>query len=247
MNQRIRVLALLLALVSGSAAASVVIPHTRVIYSGDAREQSLQFTNEDDSPSVMQVWIDSGDPNSTPEKADAPFVVTPPVFRIEPKAGQMVRVMFTGSALPQDRESVFYLNTLQIPSQRAEYADKNQMLILLRNRLKLFYRPTGIAGNAADAPGKLTFRVDAKRGAPQLAVSNPAGYYVTVLSGTVTCGATSATFKGDMLSPRGDATWPLSGGCANASQARSVSIEYVDDYGAIRKLERSLESGSQVR
>ncbi|TDN61347.1 hypothetical protein B0G77_4801 [Paraburkholderia sp. BL10I2N1] len=36
----------------GSACASVIMPGTRVIYDGNAREQSLQFTNQDDGPGV---------------------------------------------------------------------------------------------------------------------------------------------------------------------------------------------------
>jgi len=105
---RLVVLSLLALGCAMSSLASVVMTGTRVIYPGGAKERSIQFSNQDDAPSVVQVWIDSGNPDSTPETADAPFVVTPPVFRIEPKSGQTARLIFTGKDLPQDRESVFF-------------------------------------------------------------------------------------------------------------------------------------------
>jgi fimbrial chaperone protein len=121
-------------------------------------------TSIDESGTDYLYWVDSGDPESTPQNADAPFIVTPPVFRINPKAGQTVRLVFTGKDLPQDRESVFYLNTLEIPSLNSAYAGQNQMLVMLRNRLKVFYRPPGIEGSARKAPKQLSFHLESEGG-----------------------------------------------------------------------------------
>ena len=133
------------------AMSSVLIDGTRLIYPSNKSQQSISLNNPDDKPSVMQVWVDSGDADSTPETADAPFVVTPPVFRIDPKVSQSVRIVFVGQEVakewPQDQEKVFYLNTLQIPAVDPANADQNQMLLLLRNRIKLFYRPSTLTGD----------------------------------------------------------------------------------------------------
>ncbi|RQH05493.1 fimbrial biogenesis chaperone [Paraburkholderia dinghuensis] len=223
--------------IMGTAAASVKLPATRVIYDASLRERALQFTSQDDGPSVMQVWVDSGDEKSTPKTADAPFIVTPPVFRIEPKAGQTVRLVFTGANLPQDRESVFYLNTLQIPSVNAAYADQNQMMVMLRNRLKLFYRPAGIEGGVQDAYKKLTFSLLAGAKGTRIAVSNGSGYYMSLVDAALTCGAHAATFAADMVAPRAEAQWDVKGDCPAGTAQASVKIHYVDDYGAIRPAE----------
>jgi P pilus assembly chaperone PapD len=70
----------------------------------------------------------------------------PPVFRIQPGAGQVVKVTFTGGFnLPDDRESVFYFNFLQVPPSNINKNDvKNKMLVMLRNRVKIFYRPASL-------------------------------------------------------------------------------------------------------
>lgn len=223
-----------LAVQASTASASVIMPNTRVIYNGGAQEQSIQFTNEDASPSVMQVWTDSGDEQSTPKTVDSPFLVTPPVFRIEPKAGQTVRLVFTGKPLPQDRESVFYLNTLQIPSLSSTYADQNQMLVVLRNRVKIFYRPTGIEGSPQKAVEKLAFHVDTKGGAVQVTANNDSGYYISLVSGELICGSHTSTFKPGMIAPHADGQWAVSGTCPAGSTPVEVKFKYVDDYGALR-------------
>ncbi|MEN2733548.1 fimbria/pilus periplasmic chaperone [Escherichia coli] len=44
-------------------------------------------------------------------------MITPPIFRMDSKSGQTVRIVYTGESLPKDRESLFYLNVLDIPAK----------------------------------------------------------------------------------------------------------------------------------
>jgi chaperone protein EcpD len=82
---RAAIAAVLLAMVAPETLASVVLTGTRVIYSESEREVSLKLTNEGDAPSLMQAWIDDGDPNAAPENAKSPFALTPPLFRLDAK------------------------------------------------------------------------------------------------------------------------------------------------------------------
>ncbi|WP_051390769.1 molecular chaperone [Paraburkholderia mimosarum] len=228
---------LVLAAQLGSASASVVMSTTRVIYPSDAREQTVQLTNQDESPSVMQLWVDSGNPDSVPQTADAPFIVTPPVFRINPKAGQTVRIVFTGKDLPQDRESVFYLNTLQIPSLNSAYAEQNQMMVMLRNRLKIFYRPTGIEGSAQKAPEQLSLRLESEAGKWRVSANNASGYYVSLIEGQLVSGSHVTNFTPSMVGPHSAQSWKLESARIDDSTAVRVKVKYIDDYGAIRDAE----------
>ncbi|PSH44076.1 fimbrial chaperone protein, partial [Yersinia pseudotuberculosis] len=147
---------LLVAMSLSFANASVVMTGSRIIYPAAASEHSIQLTNNDNFPNAVQVWLDSGDEKSTPETGKAPFIVTPPFFRIEANSGQTLRLKYTGSGLPTDRESVFYLNFLQIPPVNKVEKD-NKMLVLLRNRIKVFYRPESIIGRVDQVSTALTF------------------------------------------------------------------------------------------
>ncbi|MBV8272180.1 MAG: molecular chaperone [Cupriavidus sp.] len=230
---------------SAGTMASVIIPATRIIYPGDLNEKSIQLTNQDDAPSVMQIWVDSGNTESTPETADAPFIVTPPVFRIEPKSGHAVRLVLTDNQLPQDRESVFYLNTLQIPAISSDHADQNQMLVMLRNRLKLFYRPAGLQGSAPAAVESLEFVIRQQQAADgyEVVVRNPSNFHVSLIESEVNCAADKAPFDADMVAPKSESVWPLQGKCTPGAGSQKLTVRYVDDHGAMREMQRDVAVG----
>lgn len=231
-NARKLIVAWAILLLAVPASASVIIQTTRVIYPGKAKEVSVQLSNQDTYPNVMQVWADVNNPESNPETADAPFVITPPLFRIEPKAGQAIRLMFTGAELPQDRESVFYLNVLQVPPSKAEYREENQVMLMLRNRLKIFYRPAGVAGNSTDVPEKLRFNVRQEGQDWLVDAENPTGFYATLTHGSVQAGKQQHPFTPEMLAPFSKATWRISKAGALPKPPFQVEFILIDDYGA---------------
>jgi len=174
-----RVLVLWALLLAGApqAVAGVVINGTRVVYPAKAREVTVQVDNVGDAPSLVQAWVDGGDAEQTAEQADAPFMLTPPISRVEPGRSQALRLVFTGASLPSDRESLFWLNVLDVPPSPKTAADEqNYLQVAFRSRIKLFYRPDGLAGQANDAPAALQWRRDGK----QLRVDNPTPYHVTI-------------------------------------------------------------------
>jgi len=220
--------------------ASVVMTGTRVIYPGGAKERSIQFTNQDDAPSVLQIWIDRGNADSTPETADAPFVVTPPVFRIEPKSGQTARLIFTGKDLPQDRESVFFINTVQIPAVSSADAERNKMLLLLRNRIKLFYRPVGIAGAPERAAEQLSFSA-AREGADwKITATNDSAFHISLTDARITGAGEDILLAPDMIAPKASFDWRIKSAADLLAAGRRISFKYVNDFGGDNKGELPL-------
>lgn len=65
---------------STASYSSVTMLKTRIVYSSDSRFEVLKFMNNDEIPYIMQIWVDKNNPNSTPDNADAPFVIQPPFF-----------------------------------------------------------------------------------------------------------------------------------------------------------------------
>ena len=130
-----------LALFSLQLNASVIMTGTRIIYNEGSRSVDVNLKNQSNFPYVVQTWFDAGKMSGGPDASvQVPFIATPPVFRIQPGAGQVVKVTFTGGLnLPDDRESVFYFNFLQVPPSNIDKNDvKNKMLVMLRNRVKIF-------------------------------------------------------------------------------------------------------------
>src|SRR5471030_1759277 len=109
--------ALLFCLVSVSSWASIVITGTRVIYPSTEKEVTVKLNNVGVSPVLVQSWIDNGDVNAKPENISVPFILTPPINRVEQGKGQTLRINYTGTPLPVNKESVFWLNVLEIPAK----------------------------------------------------------------------------------------------------------------------------------
>lgn len=172
------VAALLLTCVfSAPALASVTIIGTRVIYPASEKEVTVRLDNRSERPALVQAWIDNGDPNQPLNKIDVPFVLLPPVFRMESNKGQTLRIVYTGSNLPTDKESIFWLNVLDIPPRDKSLTNKNQLQMAIRSRIKLFYRPATLnTKDAATAATQLTWRKGNKSN--QLTAINNSPYYI---------------------------------------------------------------------
>lgn len=229
-------------LFSTSLSASVVMLNTRVIYPADAQSKTIQLTNKDNIPYLMQIWSDIDNPASTPETADGPFIVAPALFRIEPQTGQSIRLIFTGKNLPQDRESVFYLNSVQIPPQNVASNAENQMLVVLRNRLKIFYRPKNIVGTPEQAAEKIHFSLSQQAGQWMLTAHNDSGYYASFINAAVVVGNENKEipFKVDMVAPKSQASWKLEKGTPSPVGAKKVKFTLVNDYGGHSRMESSI-------
>lgn len=179
--------------------AEVIINGTRVIYPGNKREMALQLNNVGEAPALVQSWIDNGNPNAQPEEEDVPFVILPPVVRIEPKQGQTLRILFSGTRLPEDRESLFWFNALEIPPQpEGDKSSSNYLQFAVRSRIKLFFRPDHLTLSVTQAPEKLQWQPDGD----SLTIRNPTPYYITLAAVTLN-GTVVSELEGKMLAPSG--------------------------------------------
>ena len=231
-NRKIACGLLILISLSGNLLASVTLPNTRVIYPGDAAATTLNLSNGPETPYIVQLWADIDNPQSTPETADAPFVIVPALFRIEPENGQAVRIVFTGKDLPQERESVFYLNMVQIPPRNASYAQENQMKLVLRSRIKLFYRPSGITGKADALAGQLEYTLLRGKSGWEIIARNPSAFYASLAQGSLMIGDTALPFNPGMLAPGESARWPVTN-TANKPLPAAANVKFtlINDYG----------------
>lgn len=231
-----RVGLLALSLIAGAANASVVIGGTRVIFPAKDGEVTVRLTNQNTTPALIEAWIDSGDAQSTPDKVNTPFLITPPLFRMEPNRDQSLRILFTHSKqpLPTDRESVFWLNVLEIPPKPSgpQFQGKNYLQVAIRSRLKLFYRPTGLAGDPIKAASELSFKATSTAGAGALMVHNPTPYYVTIAQITLNVGGTSHKVDTGMVAPLSDLRVAIADLKQAPGAGSEVQYSCINDYGS---------------
>jgi P pilus assembly chaperone PapD len=223
-----------LSLTATAASANVLIAGTRVVFSAQDGEVTVRLTNNNAAPALVEAWIDDGDPNSTPNTAKAPFLITPPLFRMDAQKDQNLRIISTPAQLPSDRESLFWLNVLEIPPKPSgtEYAGKNTLQLAIRSRLKLFYRPANLPGDANKAPEQVTWKVVADGQGYALEVHNPTPYHITFVQVALTSGGQSHSAGIGMADPFGTLRLKMQGLTTAPAAGTPIAYNCVNDFGA---------------
>ncbi|MBO2675582.1 molecular chaperone [Shewanella algae] len=197
------------------AIAGVVVGGTRVVYHAEKGESSISVSNpEKKRPYLIQSWVE--DVNGKKEQRF--FVVTPPLFRLNAGQENILRIIRTEGILPQDRESVFWLNIKAIPS--SEEGSGNNLLISVKTRMKLFYRPEGLEGRPNEAYRQLVFSNEGN----VLTVHNPTAYHVSFQ--TLSVDGNEIKTAG-MVAPKGKLSWDM-----HSAGAKRVTWKAINDYGA---------------
>ncbi len=215
--------------------ASVVMTGTRIIYSAQAREKTVQLRNTAQQPYIVQIQTDDGKRSNTSE-TDGDFIITPPIFRMEPNAGQSVRLIYNGKALPEDRESLFYMSFTQLPASKTSQQSSNQLVLAITNRVKIFYRPAGLAEQQRDTAQSLSFSLSGKK----IKVTNPGGYFAVVRRASLlTRHGEIVLADSAMVSPKSYAEWTPSSPVDSLKGMR-LRLVLVNDYGMDTVTERLL-------
>lgn len=201
--------------------AGIVIYGTRVIYPAEKSEITLQLMNQEQNASLVQAWIDDGNTSLPPEKIQVPFLLTPPVVRVPGNSGQQLKIKKMPNTLPKNKESLFYLNVLDIPPNNPANAGKNVIKFAMQNSIKLFYRPSGIAPvNSA------TFKkIVLVRNGKSFIIKNDNANWVTVAE--IKVGSVKINDKSVMVAPF--SSEPV---MVKSSNANQYKLTIINDYGS---------------
>lgn len=220
---------LILLFFSQSVSSSIVVTGTRVIYPEGANSMAIQLTNKGKNSALVQSWTDSGDLNSTPENANTPFYISPPIIKIDALQGQQLNLKKLdepGRKLPDNIESVFYLNILDIPKASDNAKGKNALQLVTRSRIKIFYRPKSLTLS----PDNITDKLSYKLSNGNIVVKNDSPYHLTIASITTKENKNSSLIESEMISPLSSKELPLK----NKINGNNLLMTYVDDYGVFK-------------
>jgi fimbrial chaperone protein len=226
-------------LVLGSlcAHAGIQVGGTRVIFDAkqDKRDTSLAVRNKGATRYAIQTFVDDG----AGDTKNMPFTVTPPFFYLNGGEEQLVMVRHIAGKtnLPADRESVFWLDVKEIPTNEngtAKAHDANTLKIAVLTRVKLFYRPATLNGDPAAAPGQLKWAVvpSPEGHGAALKVSNPTPYHVT-FSTIEVAGNQKESINVDMVGPQSDLLIPIPERAVSKVGPVKFTYTTINDYGAV--------------
>ncbi|WP_185931901.1 fimbria/pilus periplasmic chaperone [Klebsiella spallanzanii] len=197
--------------------AGVALGATRVIYPAGQKQVQLAVTNNDDSSTyLIQSWVENNE-----GQKESRFVITPPLFAMQGKKENTLRIIdATNNQLPQDRETLFWMNVKAIPSMDKSKLSDNTLQLAIINRIKLYYRPAKLALSPDQAVEKLRFR----RSAGSLTLSNPTPYYLTVTE----LNAGTRILENALVPPMGETSVKLPPDAGN-----EITFKTINDYGAL--------------
>ncbi len=193
------------------------LDRSRIIFNED--DSSVSFTAKNNSPKIvalLKAWVD----DYYSKEGDAPFFITPPLNRIDPKNNIQFRINKLGniSKLPNDRESIFTINVLAIPPKNGAPS----VQIALNTRIKLIYRPKAI--NRKRDIDNIQERIEIFKDKRKVVIKNPTPYFAT-LKGVKLNGVTTKE-PAYMIKP-------FSSLSLDGVNIRKVSFSLINDYGGI--------------
>ncbi len=207
-------------------ANNIIVNGTRFIYPENEKEITVQLSKTADRPAQAQAWLDNGNASATPDTINTPFIITPPISRVDAKSGQTLRIKaVSGAAFAKDKETLWWLNILEIPPMVATQKNEGQNVLQLaiRSRFKFIYRPAGL-GNRDTAAESLKLVANGNR----LTITNPTPFYITVSRISRNDG-NALNRKTVMLAPRSSELVELP---APLHQGEKITINNINDYGA---------------
>lgn len=214
--------------------ASVLLDRSRVVLSAGETEATVRVRNEEHGPVLVQAWINELDGDALPEEASSPFLVTPPLRRLEPDQSLSLRIrLLAMSTLPGDRESMYWLNVVDVPGEVARAPEDPTVSIIVRSRIKLIYRPAGLAAPTGKDAGALRWQLAERTGQTALVIHNPGPNYINISRATAQGGAAAQTLAIGAVKPLAETIIPLLPEALSGVQ--SLSFQWLDDEGAVHE------------
>lgn len=222
--------ALITMTLSTSTMAAMTIAGTRVIFPGDEKEVTVRTTNKGNNPALVQVWVDDGQLSADVNTMKVPFIITPPMYRVEPGKGQSLRLIYNNMVLPQDRESVYWLNMLEIPPVYKGPA-KDRLELAFRTRIKIFYRPKVLDKSTSNLGAK-DLKWTVSRESRKVKVTNPTPYYYSLDNMSLFSGTQKISVNAEMIAPFSSSEFSFAKNAPATGNFSGGEFSLLNDYGA---------------
>lgn len=208
---------------------------SRVIYSPDSSGATLTAMNEQDYPMLVKSTVLDED-----KKTPAPFIVTPPLFRLDGRQQSRIRIVRTEGDFAKDRETLKWLCVTGIPPKADDQWAKDKsgktiapthatinVQVSVSSCIKLLVRPSSIKGDPTDVASAVVWQ----RAGNKLKVTNPTPFYMNLKSASVGGKEVEGL---DYIPPQSERQFDLPSGASG-----EVQWQIVTDFGGESRLYKS--------
>ena len=200
---------------SAEPVTGIQLGQTRVVI--EPGKQASQFTinNHADRPFVISAFV--LDQNNNSSRA---FAVDPSIFQLPAREKVSIKVLQL-EKLPDDKESFFWLQVNSVVARSEDSKEESGALKLaLGQKIKLFYRPKGLDGDAQYAAENLVWQW--KNG--YLTAVNPTKLWVSMSSITINGKKHNIS---DMIQPSGTFKFKT----PKLTDFENDEFAYINEYG----------------
>lgn len=197
----------------------VGLDRTRVVFKDGEMRQNFGVVNNMPSPILVSSWI-----TDFKGKSSDAFIVSPSIYQLRANGTGKGLIQLVDE-LPQDRESVFWLvvNTVSAGKQEGQ-----QLKAAIGQKIKVFYRPKGLIGNATSAGSKLIWNYKNNK----LVASNKTALSVTV--GDIYLNNKRQNLTG-LIMPYSEYTWDI------GFDPRGANYSIIDEFGGEKYFEMNIQ------
>lgn len=230
---------MLLITVPTAAWADLRVNATRVVHqSGSNTTTSIRIQNVGTLPSLIQSWIDDGDEDAPLERLRPALFVTPPAFRLDAGSNRDIQIRAADtSSLPKDRESLLWLNIVDVPARATSTAPRS-LEFAMRWRLKVFHRPAGLPGSADAAPLALQWQLRTDlQGRAVLQATNATPYFVSLAQLTLGGQPIPLDASAAQVPPKGQWTHVLPNAPVLRRSDVPLSVGWIDARGLEQQIQ----------
>ncbi|EQC3334524.1 fimbrial biogenesis chaperone [Escherichia coli] len=223
---KLKKLIMLISFIYSSLALSqsdgVNLAATRIILDSQSEHASLKIhNNSKDKPWLLRAWVSVYDNDEKTNK----FIITPPLYRIQPLESYQLRINKVIDSFPKDKESIYRVNVLSIPPKAANKNNSGKTIAALdfavNNRIKLIYRPHEL--NNPDKVANAFKLLKFSNTVNDITINNPTPYYITM--DNVKVNRQQVTSIDDfVVAPYSKLTIPV-------KNAKTLSFTTINDYG----------------
>ncbi|CAB3624934.1 fimbrial biogenesis chaperone [Achromobacter pestifer] len=216
-----------------AAWADLAVTGTRFVYPEGEKRIVISLSNTGADPILVQTWLDHGGAEVDLSQLQVPFVLMPSLFRLDPGERKTLQLRYTGEPLPDDRETVLWINLRHAPSRQVS---ENKLEVVLSYVMKVLYRPAGLEGDAKDAPATVrwTYHERGAGDAPYLEAENPSPFSVSLPVLRLGGGRAPTELKGLTIMPKSTARFALPVGTIGPpASGEHLEFEAIDDLGLV--------------
>ncbi|EHX6757649.1 TPA: molecular chaperone [Salmonella enterica subsp. enterica serovar Chester] len=218
---------------NGQQDGGVLLGASRVIYPGNnSRGVTLTVSNQVSHPFLVKSMV-----LDESRQHGAPFIVTPPLFRLDGGQRNTLTITRTGGRFPADREALNWLCVSFIPPKPDSVWDENKkgsvgkgnvstiVQVVPGSCIKLLVRPPSVQGDSVDVADKVFWSVSGKT----ITATNPTPFYMNISQASFN--GKNLTMDKSYIPPFSDEKYPLPGNEIKGTVKWSV----IGDYGETRE------------